>query len=212
MSDQLSDDDLLNLFKRGTESAFDAIVKRYQDRIYRFTFQMVRDSDEAADLAQETFVKAYRSLHRFRGQSSLYTWLYRIASNTCVNYLRTKKIRKFLRLDHDVGEGGLELADWRVSNPEQVVLEQELLTRIESAIAGLPPRQKSIFVMRHFQELTHAEIAAVVGTSEGSVRAGYFHAVRKLRDALSAEGSSEQTTAHTLSGYPKRSRDSKRPS
>ena len=77
-----SDAELVNQFLQGRESSFDAIVRRHQERIYRFLVQMVRDTDEAADLAQETFVKAYKSLHRFRGHSSLYTWLYRIALNT----------------------------------------------------------------------------------------------------------------------------------
>ena len=178
-----SDAELVSLFRQGRESSFDAIVHRYQDRIFRYMVHMVRDTDEAADLAQETFVKAYRSLHRFRGHSSLYTWLYRIALNTSLNYLRKKKLRNRLFLDSEAGTL-IENVPLHQCNPERELEIKQQIAAIQAAIRDLPPRQRSIFVMRHFDDLSHGEIAEVVGTSEGAVRAGYFHAVRKLRAAL----------------------------
>ena len=182
-SEITSDAELVNLFRQGRESSFDAIVRRYQDRIFRFLVHMVGDSDEAADLAQETFVKAYRSLHRFRGGSSLYTWLYRIALNTSLNYMRGKKLRNRLSLDSEA-ETSIENRPLHACDPERELMMKQQIAAIQAAIRDLPPRQRSIFVMRHFDDLSHGAIAEVIGRSEGAVRAGYFHAVRKLRAAL----------------------------
>ena len=182
-SEITSDAELVNEFRQGRETSFDAIVRRYQDRIFRFLVHMVGDGDEAADLAQETFVKAYKSLHRFRGRSSLYTWLYRIALNTSLNYMRKKKLRNRWTLGFDV-ETSTENRALHHRDPESELVMKQQLAVVQAAIKDLPPRQRSIFVMRHFDDLSHGAIAEVVGTSEGAVRAGYFHAVRKLRSAL----------------------------
>ncbi len=185
-----SDAELVSLFRQGRESSFDAIVRRYQDRIFRFLAHMVGDSDEAADLAQETFVKAYRSLHRFGGRSSLYTWLYRIALNTSLNHMRRKKLRNRLFLDSEA-ETAIEHRRLHACDPESELMMKQRIAAIQAAIRDLPPRQRSIFVMRHFDDLSHAAIAEVIGRSEGSVRAGYFHAVRKLRAALTESTAGE---------------------
>ena len=189
-SEITSDSELVNLFRQGRESSFDAIVRRYQDRIFRFLVHMVGDSDEAADLAQETFVKAYGSLHRFRGRSSLYTWLYRIALNTSLNYMRKKKLRNRLSLDTEA-ETSIENRALHARDPESELMMKQQLAAIQAAIRDLPPRQRSIFVMRHFDDLSHGAIAEVIGRSEGAVRAGYFHAVRKLRAALTESAAVE---------------------
>ena len=179
----LSDAELVNLFRQGHESSFDAIVLRYQDRVFRFLVHMVGDRDDAADLAQETFVKAYKSLLQFRGHSSLYTWLYRIALNTSLNFLRKKKLRDIFYVYPAEGMA-MESLPLSHCDPEHELERKQQIEAIEAAIRDLPPRQRSIFVMRHFDGLSHAETAEVVGTSQGAVRAGYFHAVRKLRAAL----------------------------
>ena len=189
-SEITSDAELVNLFRQGRESSFDAIVRRYQDRIFRFLVHMVGDSDEAADLAQETFVKAYRSLHRFRGRSSLYTWLYRIALNTSLNYMRKKKLRNRLSLDTEAVTS-IENRSLHACDPETELMRKQQVAAIQVAIRDLPPRQRSIFVMRHFDDLSHGAIAEVIGRSEGAVRAGYFHAVRKLRAALTESAAVE---------------------
>ena len=189
-SEITSDAELVDLFRQGRESSFDAIVRRHQERIYRFLVHMVRDSDEAADLAQETFVKAYKSLHRFRGHSSLYTWLYRIAMNSYLNYLRKNKLRNLLHLDSKAATY-IENHPVHHFDPEEEQVMKQQIAVIESAIRDLPPRQRSIFIMRHYDDLSHGEIPEVVGTSEGAVRAGYFHAVRKLRAVLVESAAAE---------------------
>lgn len=168
---------LLERLRSGDESAFDVVVRRFQERVYQYAFHLVQDRDEAGDVAQETFIRAYAKLASFRGDSSLNTWLYRIASNLGINALRKRKLRSFIGLDQApalVAPGG----------PDQDLADAEIRRRVSAAVARLPPRQRSIFVLRQYHQLSHREIALVVGSSEGAVRAGYFHAVRKLQIAL----------------------------
>ena len=177
----MSDDaELLQRFRDGDESAFDVIVKSYHERAFQFVYRVVHDFDDAADIAQETFIRAYDKLERFRGQSGLYTWLYRIALNLSVNCLRKRKLRAMIGLD----EAPLSALKSPLGDPEANLQDSLTRGRIDGAVAALPTRQRSIFVLRQYEGLTHAEIATIVGSSEGAVRAGYFHAIRKLRKAL----------------------------
>ena len=175
-----TDAELLERFGAGEGSAFDEIVRRYHERIFQFVYRVLQDFDEAADIAQETFIRAYDKLERFHGRSSLYTWLYRIALNLSINSLRKRKLRHSVGLN-EVPGGELRSGE---ADPAALLDDSETRRRIELAIAELPTRQRSIFVLRQYEGLTHAEVASVVGSSEGAVRAGYFHAVRKLRLAL----------------------------
>ncbi|MEE2659095.1 MAG: sigma-70 family RNA polymerase sigma factor [Candidatus Latescibacterota bacterium] len=175
---------LLARLKAGEDRAFDDLVREYQERIIGFAHRLVGDFDDACDVAQETFIKAHQAIGNFRGDAVLYTWLYRIAHNQAISLLRRRKILSFLRLDIGAEEPSLvapERTDAGVECREVTIL-------IQRAIADLPPRQRSIFVMRNFEGMSHGEIAAIVGSSDGAVRAGYFHAVRKLRKALHATG------------------------
>lgn len=174
-----TDAELVELFRSGFEEAFDAIVVRYQDRIYQFACRLVGDTDEASDVAQEAFVRAYEKLSGFRGASGLYTWLYRITLNIGLNVLRKRKLRSFVGLAEPAAPQ-LSVS----ASQEEEISGAELRARIEAAIADLPPKQRAIFVLRQYDELSHNEIAGVMGSSAGAVRAGYFHAVRKLQAAL----------------------------
>jgi RNA polymerase sigma-70 factor (ECF subfamily) len=184
-----SDTGLIDRFRSGDETAFEEVVRRYQERIFQFVHRVVRDTEEAADITQETFIRAYGKLGGFRGDSSLFTWLYRIALNMSINCLRKRKLRSFVPL-WDSTESEFRPDEfrpdefWAQGGPEEDMAASRLRTRVEEAISGLPPRQRSIFVLRQYDQLSHREIAEVVGSSEGAVRAGYFHALRKLRCAL----------------------------
>jgi len=172
-----SDARLLEQLRAGDGSAFEEIVRRYQERVYQYAYRLVQDPDEASDVAQETFIRAHGKLADFRGDASLNTWLYRIASNLGINALRKRRLRRYIALDQapEVQASG---------GPERDLADDEIRRRVEAAVALLPPRQRSIFILRQYEQLSHREIAGIVGSSEGAVRAGYFHAVRKLRDAL----------------------------
>jgi RNA polymerase sigma-70 factor (ECF subfamily) len=123
------------------------------------------------------FCKAYESLKEFRGESSLYTWLYRITVNIALNNLRRQKVREFFRLDEV-----LEPEDTASVAPDEAVEKQEGRELIEEAIKKLPEKQKSVFVLRYYEELPYDEIAKILKTSVGGLKANYFHAVRKIQE------------------------------
>lgn len=188
-SSELSEQELIERVRAGQTTAFDEVVRRHHERLIQFVFRLVGDRDEAADVAQDTFIKAHERFAEFRGHSGLFTWLYRIAYNEAISLLRRRKLRSFLRFGTD---GSLE-DGWDRSlaiEPDAAArMEgQQLGAIIAAAVAELPPRQRAIFTMRHHEDMSHAEIARVIGRSEGAVRANYFHAIRKLRQLLGAAG------------------------
>jgi len=170
---------LVKRFQDGDETAFNEIVLRYQERIYWAVRRFVIDHDDVADLVQEVFIKAHAALAGFRGESSLYTWLYRIATNLSLNFLRWKKVKQVMRMDDVYTEPHAP-----ESNPEEMVDRDERRILIERAIESLPEKQKAVFVMRYYEDLSYEEIAAILKTSIGGLKANYFHAVRKIEEFL----------------------------
>lgn len=186
----LAEEELVRLFQAGAvgdahstrDAAFTEIVERYQKRIYFAARKMVHgDHDEADEIAQETFVKAYQALSTFRGEAKLYTWLYRIMMNAAIQRSRKAKSRPMVGIE-DIQE----LAEEGVA-PEDHLLKSETTRLIESAIKTLPPKQQRVFMMRFYEELPYEEIATIVGTSVGGLKANYFHAVRKIGEYLHAQ-------------------------
>ncbi|MFI5201916.1 MAG: RNA polymerase sigma factor [Candidatus Kapaibacterium sp.] len=186
----LAEEELVRLFQAGgsgdarisRDAAFTEIVERYQKRIYFAARKMVHgDHDEADEIAQETFVKSYQALSTFRGEAKLYTWLYRIMMNAAIQRSRKTKARPMVDL-----ESIQELAEEGVA-PEDHLLKSETTRLIESAIKTLPPKQQRVFMMRFHEELPYEEIADIVGTSVGGLKANYFHAVQKIGDYLRAQ-------------------------
>ena len=175
----VSDEALVRQFKQGDDSAFNGIVRHYQEKLYYVALTMVNDHDEASDLSQEAFVRAYQGLPKFEEGASLYTWLYRIVVNLCINHLRAKKARQIISLD--------ALVEPLVSSkhtPEQEVEQKDFREAVQQAVEQLPPRQKAVFVLRQYEQLSHEEIARTLGRSVGAVKANYFHAVKKLQKSL----------------------------
>lgn len=175
----LSDPELVEHYRQGREAAFNEIVLRYQEKIYWVVRQFLSDHDDTDDVVQEVFIKAARGLHDFRGDASLYTWLYRIAVNLSLNAIRNKRVAEFFRLD-DVGD----LADHGSPGPDHQVDADEQQRIIGSAVRSLPPKQRTVFVLRYYEEMSYEEIAEVMQTSVGGLKANYFHAVRKVADAV----------------------------
>lgn len=171
---------LVRRFKEGDQGAFNQIVRRYQERLYYLALRMVGNHDDALDISQDAFVKAYEGLEKFHGDSSLYTWLYRIVVNLSINHRRKRKVIRFVSFE-DVRAVLASTKD----SPDEVVNRKEFSEAADEAIEGLPARQKAIFVLRYYQGLSHQEISEILGRSVGAVKASYFHAVRKLRKALS---------------------------
>ena len=182
---EVREKELVKRIRAGDSAAFDEVVRRHHERLIQFVFRLVNDQDDAADVAQDTFIKAHLCFGDFRGEAGLFTWLYRIAYNESISLLRRRKLRAYLRLGSDgsvdqVWDPALAVED----DPSAEMESQQLQQQVTDAVANLPPRQRAIFSMRHYEEMSHAEIARVIGRSEGAVRANYFQAIRKLRQQL----------------------------
>ncbi len=179
MSPDDSSKRLIERLKAGDERAFEEFVTEYRERVYRVAWRVVRDDDAAEDVAQEAFIKVFRHVGRFEGRSSLYTWLYRITVNIALNRLKRDKFRNMLPL------GDLPRPDRKASSdPARAALSGEIAERIDQAVRTLPDKQRAVFVLKFFEGLTHNQIADIVGCSEGTSKANYFHAIRKLRTKL----------------------------
>jgi len=187
----LSDQELVGLFQqaigandqRTRHAVFTALVERYQQRIYYGARKMVAgDHDLADEIAQDTFVKAYEALGGFRGESQLHTWLYRIMMNGVIQRSRKNKGRQTVGLEEvaEVLEEG--------TDPSERLERSETKRLIEKAIEILPPKQQRVFIMRFYEEMPYEEIAQIVGTSVGGLKANYFHAVRKIGEYLQDSG------------------------
>ena len=172
------DSSLIQEFKQGDEKAFNQLVLRYQKRVYDLTYRLVRNHEDAADLSQEVFVRAYRGLKKFEERSSFYVWLNRIAVNLCINFTRREKFRSFLSIFDLSEKPGLS------SSPEEDVEKEELRRALDRAVKSLPERQRVTFVLKRYQDLPYREIAQIMEISEGAAKANYFQAVKKLQKLL----------------------------
>lgn len=172
----MEDYEIIERVKAGEARIYEVLVRRYQGKLYALAWRMLHNRADVEDAVQEAFVKAYRSLKRFRGEARFSTWLYRIAVNHILNKLRKQK--KMRRVDLDLDR--MESRD----TPTRSSRNSELKTAVARAIDSLPPRQRAIFHMRYEEERPHAEIAEILGISEGGVKASYHHTVLKLRAEL----------------------------
>lgn len=172
-------------------TAFDEIVNRYQHRIYRYVKRLVDNETDAEDITQEVFLKALNSLHDFREESSLQTWLFRIATNLCRDLLRRRQREKgWLRLwrfsdpdDGGEGEEVRELPDYR-HEPERLLLRNELSAILHEAILQLPVAMRQTLVLHDLESLSYEEVAQVLCIPVGTVKSRLFHARARLRNAL----------------------------
>lgn len=158
---------------------FNLMVRKYQQKMYWHIRKMVIDHDEADDLVQEVFIKVWNNLEKFREDSQLYTWIYRIATNECLNFLRKKKNRYFIPI-HDVQAELTQKLD------ESVYIDgDEIQLKLQKALLKLPDKQRLVFNMKYFDEMKYEEISEITDTSVGSLKASYHHAVKKIEEFLS---------------------------
>jgi RNA polymerase sigma-70 factor (ECF subfamily) len=163
----------------GEREAFDRLVERYQRDVYRLCYRYVNNHEDANDMAQEVFIKAYRALGRFRGDSSFSTWLYRIAVNTCLNFRASRRPP-----GEELPEG---LADASEDVGQQLERE-ERARRVREAVRRLPEKQRATLILKIYNDLTHQEVAVILGSTVGTVKANLFHALGNLRRILAVEG------------------------
>jgi len=164
----------------GRREAFDLIVERHRRTVYQLCYRFVANHEDASDLTQDVFVRAYRGLRTFRGHSSLGTWLYRIGVNVCLNRVSARTLptepiadRQFIDQAGDTGSDRL--------------LREERQARVRAAIAQLPRKQRATLILRMYREMSHQEIADTLGSSVGAVKANIFHALGNLRKLLGSE-------------------------
>lgn len=182
MSNESTDKELVKRVQKGDKGAFDLLVLKYEHKIVNLVMRYVRDPETALDISQEAFIKAYRALPRFRGDSAFYTWLYRIAVNTAKNHLAAQKRRPSdIELDlQDPDQYGLHAKLKETDTPEAVSLSQELQETLERAIQSLPDDLRTAIVLRELDGMSYEEIAQTMDCPVGTVRSRIFRA----RDAI----------------------------
>ena len=161
--------------------AFNQLVRKYQTKVYWHVRKMVIDHDDADDLTQDVFVKVWKYLENFRQDASLYTWIYRIATNECLSFLQSKRRKFFLPL-HDVAA---ELTAKVEADPGLAGDEIEL--RLQKAILKLPDKQRLVFNLRYYDEMPYEQMAEVTGTSVGALKASYHHAAKKIEQYITED-------------------------
>lgn len=175
------DADVVAACLAGHPGAFDVIVERHRRAVYRVCYRFVANHEDASDLSQEVFVRAYRGLGRFRGDASLTTWLYRIAVNVSLNRVSLKAPT------HEPLDAATHV-DTRLESAAEGLMREERASQVRQAVSRLPTRQRAALVLRVYEEMSHQEIAATLGTSVGAAKANVFHALRNLKRLLTGEG------------------------
>src|SRR5262245_53942937 len=180
---------LIREIRAGRTELFEYFVHQYQKKITRLAFRFLRDVGEADCAAQESFLRAYQNLDSFREGSTFETWLTRICINWCKDRLKRRRLVLYFhqggRRDEDEGEEPREVAIDREASPERRAAGREIRERLRGAMDALSPRQRSIFTMKHFEEMSIPEIAEVTGLDAGTIKSHLFRAAQKMRERLS---------------------------
>jgi len=165
----------------GETAAFDLLVERHRRQVYQVCYRFTGNHEDASDLAQDVFLRAYRALRTFKGHSAFSTWLYRVAVNVCLNRKAIKRLptepidrREFTDRSHDAAD--------------RQVIRKESAAVVRAAISRLPEKQRATMILRMYQELPHEEIASILGSSVGAVKANFFHALANLKKLLREGG------------------------
>lgn len=185
----VSDWELIELFKKGKEEAFEEIVRRYQKKVYNTTYRIMGNPEDASDLAQEAFIRIYRSLRNFQGKSSFSTWLFTVTTNVCRDELRKRQRRLKVQslsepLEFEDGNVEREIADESMA-PEVISLHRELTDEIQAVIETLPDEQKEAIVLRELQGFSYEEIAEITGVSLGTVKSRISRGRQNMKKELS---------------------------
>ena len=172
---------LVDACLEGDKASFDVLVERHRRQVYFVCYRFVGNHDDASDLAQDAFIRAYRTLHTFKGKSAFGTWLYRVTVNTCLNRVSARHLPTEPLEAGDHEDTGSEPAD-------HTVLRHERAAEVRAAIARLPKKQRATMILRMYHELPHEQIAAILGSTVGATKANFFHALANLKKLLQERG------------------------
>lgn len=177
---ETDDNILLQLFEdeSAREAAYTALIRKYQQKLYWHIRRMVINHDDTDDILQLVFIKVWRNLNKFKGNSSLYTWLYRIATNESLTWLDKEKKRKSISIDSDEGMMAEKLEAEKGFDINKVEWQ------LQRAIQSLPEKQRVVFTLRYYDEMPYDEMAEVLDTSAGALKASYHHAVKKVEEYI----------------------------
>jgi RNA polymerase sigma-70 factor (ECF subfamily) len=174
-----TDLELVEDFRRGDITAYNELVRRYQQKVYWIGRRILGTHEDADDVVQEVFIRVYENLKNFRAESGFYTWLYRIAMNLSLNTLQKKRIKDFVKYDSII-----DTLEGENSRTDEPALHREYETLLEKAVESLPAKQRAVFMMRYYDEMSYEEMAKVLKKSVGGLKANYFHALKKVQKIL----------------------------
>lgn len=178
-----TDAELVRCTLRGETAAYNELVRRYQRPVYSLAYRMIGSAEDASDLVQETFLRAYGALGTFRQDASFLTWLYKIASNLCIDLMRSRRSRGTLSLDAELEDGREPSAD-RSFSPEETAVRGAVSEVVHKAVMNLPERYRVVVVMRHLHGMSIDEIAEQLELPSGTVKTHLFRAREMLRERL----------------------------
>ena len=179
----MEDKEILEKFAKeeSRNMAFNQLVRKYQQKVYWHIRKMVIDHEDADDLTQEVFIKVWKHLANFRQDSQLYTWLYRIATNECLNFLKSKKRKFFLPINDVEAELTAKI------DQSDLIGGDEIQLKLQKALLKLPDKQRLVFNMKYYDDLKYEEISEILGTSVGALKASYHLAVKKIEEYVTKD-------------------------
>lgn len=179
-----TDAELMAKIQRDDEAAFAEFVRRYQRRFYRLAYGYLHQHEEALDAVQDAFIKIYRARRTWEPRANPYTWSYRIVANLCVDLIRKRKGYMASSLDDEESSEGRTLADVNAVDPLRLQVEQEERKKVMEAVLQLPPRQREIIMLRHYEDMSLQEIAQAQGCALGTVKSSLHRAIAALKTIL----------------------------
>lgn len=193
---EVSEKKIIEKVLGGDANAFEELVLKYEKTVYNLALRMVGDRDDASDMTQEAFIKAYGSLSSFRGDSKFSVWIYRITTNVCLDFLRSKsrKQQVSLTVSDDDEDAQLDIPDPK-ADPEQQLIKKISMQSVEEGLKTLPDKQRQILVMRELGGMSYAEIGAVLSLEEGTVKSRIFRARKRLCTFLLDSGNISDSLA-----------------
>ncbi len=174
----MDDRALVRATLNGDREAFDELVRRHQRHVYQLCYRFAGNHEDASDLAQDVFVRAFKGLRSFKGASAFSTWLYRIGVNVCLNRVGSHAAARTVALEQ------VDRIETRTERADAALLRDERAGEVRAAIARLPKKQRAALILRVYHELPHDEIAEILGSSVGAVKANFFHALANLKKLL----------------------------